>query len=304
LFSRYDIVDLTASGFAELHRRAAPRSYAMTPLSRSIHGFGEAIAVPPVDTGAVWVKIKLTPTPLGRLGTALLRTPEVDLKFTSFGTTLVRRLIPGMAEAGFVLSPYADDVGDFILLAERPTDLPVVTVFSVEMTQAHARNWFQPDIQVTFEKLDVPRQDFSSKPALEARANLAEMARTNTDHFALLSFFQRPDGTSALVSHRPTHMQLRVPPEKRRLHFSYGIEQETWNETGGVAYRISVIDRNGGARMLWHRNLSPMTQPSDRGQFDGEITLPDSGVSHVLFETLPSTSPKYDCIYWSDVRFE
>ncbi len=306
LLSGYDIVGLTTTDYAVLRRRSEPRPCAMSLISSGTYRRGEEIPVPATDAGAIWVQIKITPTLFGKIGTMLYRSPSVWLKYkTAAGSEGMDRIIPGMCEDGFVLSPYISDVGGFVALAGRASHLPDLTSIAIVLQDTHNPTWwYEPDIEVTFERLIPPLQDLSAYPALEARANLAELARTNTDQFIALSFFSAPDGKIALFSHPPTHMQLLVPPGKRRLHIGYGIRPEAWDKSQGVIYRVSEIAGDGSVHTLWEKELLPATRNGDRGQFYADVSLPLARLSRIMLQTLPGSGIVYDWAYWSDVRFK
>jgi hypothetical protein len=306
LLSAYDIVGLTATDFAVLRRRPVPQRCEMTLISAGNYHLKQEIPVPSTATGAIWVQIKLTQAWFGRIGTALYRAPSFWLIYkTTSGIQGKDRIIPGMCEDGFVLSPYISDVGGFIALAGRASHLPEIKSITLELDETHNPTWwYKRDIQVMFKRFVPPLQDLSAYPALDARANLAEMQRTNTDHFIALSFFIAPDGKVALFSHPPTHMQLLIPPDKRQLHFSYGIRPEAWDKAQGVIFRITGIADDGSVNTLWEKELSPTQRPQDRGQFYVDLPLPVSKRSRLMFQTLPAAGILYDWAYWSDPRFK
>ncbi len=192
VLSAYDIVGLTPTDFAVLRRRPVPRPGTMTFISAGRYRFDQAIPVPVTKTGAIWVQMKITPTLMGRVGTALYRSPSIWLKFTTAnGTEGENLIIPGMCEDGFVLSPYITDVGGFLALAAHSSHMPDVTSIAITVHDTHHPAWwYQPIIQVMFKRFVPPRQDLRAYPAPE-RARRA--------------------GGNGAVQHRSLHRPVRLP---------------------------------------------------------------------------------------------
>jgi hypothetical protein len=306
LLSRYDLAGFAGDRWLVLDRAPHPRPIVFTPVSSNLYPFGQEIPVPQLPSGSVWTKIEMTPTLFGRLGSTLYRSAEVYLTVkTADGRQFEHRIIPAVAAAGFVLSPYITDAGGFAALLAHRQFPPDVTSITVRVTQtAWPDRWFDPNVRVTFQRLDVQTQDLGNLPAVEARANLAYMSRTNAKNFIDMSFFNAPDGTSALFAHAPTHMQLPGPehPDRRRLHFGYGIKDGAWDKTEGIVFRVTSVNTDSSTTVLWTNTLDPQRRPGDRRHVTADIDVPP-GVQHLVFETLGVTHVLYGWSYWSDVRF-
>jgi hypothetical protein len=246
----------------------------------------------------------MSQTFLGKLGTTLLRAPAVDLEYKNVnGKIDHRRLIPGMGEAGFLLSPVTNNAYEFLSLMLHPTHLPQLTDISIHVAStSFVKNWFDPNILVTFQRLDIPPATVQDSSSLSSLANLAEMSLT-TDFPAGVNFFTAPDGKPALLAHPPMHLQLSVPPRVTNLHLNYGIRPEVWDKTNGVIFNVSAIAPNGIPQEIFTRTLHPKTQPSDQQPIPVNIPLPPAA-TRLLFETRAATTIEYDWAYWSDVRFD
>jgi hypothetical protein len=99
-----------------LHRRAQPLS-GLLGASRRVHArVGEEISI--ADTGPLFAKIVIKKTWLGRLLNLLYRPPEVMMLVKCSDKREAQyRLVPQMAESGFVLSPLVNNIRTYVALA-------------------------------------------------------------------------------------------------------------------------------------------------------------------------------------------
>jgi len=100
----------------ELHSRRWHQSF----LAEGRVSLGKPLAVPQVPEGeAVWAEIQVQPSLWGRaLGTAF-RSPRLWIRLeTVDGRSAIRRFVPGIGRAGFLLSPLLAEREDFARLSE------------------------------------------------------------------------------------------------------------------------------------------------------------------------------------------
>jgi hypothetical protein len=97
-----------------LTRRATPRKLRLEPLPPIAAATGETIRIPDPQGVPLYAELELKPTLAHRLLSLLYKNPTlymtVDL---ADGGVFSRRLIPGMAKAGFILSPMLTETADF-----------------------------------------------------------------------------------------------------------------------------------------------------------------------------------------------
>ena len=118
LLTRYDPVSLTTNGFLVLHHSANPRTFRKILLEESVISFDANAAVPPTRDGPIWAEIEINESTFGRVLSALYKPPHLKLAVkTVDGRNWNFRLIPGMARAGFMLSPFIGDTEIFAQLA-------------------------------------------------------------------------------------------------------------------------------------------------------------------------------------------
>ena len=113
-----------AQAYAVLDR--VPGTAAGTIDAASMSGtpqFGDTVTVPQ-DAPFVWAKMQFHPTLLGRLASALFKMPLLHMDVTTAdGQTRTFRVVPGMASAGFLLSPTVSTAHDFVALRSTVTDV-------------------------------------------------------------------------------------------------------------------------------------------------------------------------------------
>jgi hypothetical protein len=136
-----------------LRRRASPLGALLGAEAPSTTSFGRAVAVP---EGPQFLKVKIKKTLLGKLA-ALLFRPGIVWMTVGFsdGTMRGYRIVPAIAEAGFLISPSVATSRDFSLLAEGRSDL-VLSVQRISFeTSRFGRYVYADDINLSFSPLSL-----------------------------------------------------------------------------------------------------------------------------------------------------
>lgn len=139
LLSTYSVSALERP-YVLLKKREGPRTAELDVENRieMRRAFDEWIDLNPRQP--VWLQAEIKPTFLGKIVSMLFRLPPVEIELTlGNGTSLKSRLIPKIAEAGFIVSPYLADPSDFVSLAAG-ADLGN-HVNSVRITTSGERLW-------------------------------------------------------------------------------------------------------------------------------------------------------------------
>ncbi|MFA6955313.1 MAG: hypothetical protein WC538_05495 [Thermoanaerobaculia bacterium] len=113
MLARYEIASRTGEALI-LSKRPEVRRLELDSIATLTVRPGEFVDLPSALGGGemVWASVRLQGTPTRILLSTFYRSPEIRLTVRLHdGDTLVRRLIPGGGESGFLLSPYLDDVG-------------------------------------------------------------------------------------------------------------------------------------------------------------------------------------------------
>jgi hypothetical protein len=158
LVARYDATRLESGGVL-LTLRPQPRPVRLAPI-------GAEVAAPwgtpvPVPAGApmVWVSIDARKSVLGRLADLAFKLPVIDLVLTfEDGTRARRRLVPGIARSGFLLSPAIESANAFARLLQGDARLASAhrRVSRIQIDGPRGISWFYGDsVRVAFEQLSV-----------------------------------------------------------------------------------------------------------------------------------------------------
>ena len=147
-------------GFLLLSRKAhGPSSSELQELSIESHRMGQEVLVPD-SPRLVFVRVDLDPTFLGKLADFAYKPPEIFIRLTlTDGTRRQYRFIPGMGQAGFVLSPLVEETDEFLLLAEGNIQLieKRVKTFSIggkSGVPVSVETFWSKNFQVTFSSVN------------------------------------------------------------------------------------------------------------------------------------------------------
>ena len=118
-------------------------------------GFGDSVVVP---DGPQFLQAKIGKTLLGRLVDVLFRPPLIWMIVSiSDGTERLYRVIPAIAQGGFLVSPMVVSASDFLLLYQDQTArLPAITRVKFETTR-FGRYVYASQMEVTLSSLPVDR---------------------------------------------------------------------------------------------------------------------------------------------------
>lgn len=117
-----------------------------------------------------------------------------------------------------------------------------------------------------------------------------------------------PDDRRCFDAHASTRLWFAAPPHARRIVLSFGIIDEAWTrEAGrsdGVDFSVTVVLADGSQQKIFNRFLNPAATPADRGRQQAVVTLPDSTITEILFETGPGPygSNAFDWAYLDQLQ--
>lgn len=317
LLTRYRLADAGGAYLLlERDRAKPPPSFRLSPIGDVATGFGASIAVPPLDAGPVWAVIDVRPTVWGRLRAMAYKAPPLAMRIVAGGNRYSFRISPSMARSGFLLSPFVGDRVAFAVLASDDwrSALAGAEVDEVAIAVASPgsdERWFEPDIRVSFSRLEFPHRDLRAVPNLSRiRAQIGNLQQVARD--ARIVQAEKPPELAltgegaAWMTPPPTRWLLPPSDGATALHVGFGLSSDVWKgrvKTEGVEFRVSLVPADGAPTMLWARRLDPANGPADRGVQEAEIRLGEAGMGAVLFETLPVGSDVGAPAFWSEIRF-
>ena len=168
LLTRYDITGMVDK-YILMKKSITPRHYQLTPVGGTVASFDEAIAVPSMMGGPVWVRIDIRRSLWGNIVAMLYRPSPVWLTVVARGGMYSGRLIPAEARAGFLLSPLVDNGQSFFALASTnwQPELADREVASARVTADGGKeipsHYQSPPVRVRFYRLDFERQTLDQK---------------------------------------------------------------------------------------------------------------------------------------------
>lgn len=156
LLSHYHPIGLFGNYFLMLQKNIIQSSINETVKEqKQLSSLGKITAVPEISQ-AVFVKLDIKPTVLGRLANFIFKSAPLEIEVNLInGEKKAYRLISGMAKAGFILSPLIEDTSDFIKLYGDKTLLLNKTVKSFSVT-TNNRNLWQEEYVVQFSPVSLP----------------------------------------------------------------------------------------------------------------------------------------------------
>jgi len=151
LLSRYDICERIGPHL-RLKRSETPRSTILEPLTRMKARLGEEIRIEESDTGPVWAEVEIHPTLFRRLASLFYKAPLPTITVNGLGCF---RILPSLAGAGFLLSPFIPDTMSFENLAVNPGGGIAVKSIRLDVGKD---GYFQPEVQIRLFRLKITPQ--------------------------------------------------------------------------------------------------------------------------------------------------
>jgi hypothetical protein len=159
LFDNYRITGQSGNFVILSQRRPMEPTSSLYVISTDRYRIGDIVTLSTDDERALFAKIRLEPTRLGKILSVIFKLPElyIDLALNN-GTQTRYRLIAGMAASGFVISPLIRNVTDFSMLASgRHEKLKNQQVSSFRITPSYGGSWlWRSTYQMQLQWLDPP----------------------------------------------------------------------------------------------------------------------------------------------------
>ncbi len=292
-----------------LLRRVSPVSGAPADrrliLSRSVR-LNEEVELPAERGHAIWLTAAAVPDNLGRLRALLYKPAAINISTTDeWGFNRTWRLLPRVAQAGFILAPGLEE-GDDMAAFLKGESHSWVRSFHFEAPADQAEFWSHVDISV-YALPDVPlRPAFNSRTLV--RLGIADRAPVSVESVFLPEIFEIPGGRAMLV-HAKGEVVFAVPDGASRFEGDFGIREGAFSEggnTAGVAFRIEAEWASGRTEVLWTRLLDPVNSPGDRGTQHLDVGLPADHPERLVLRTEPATPEdnRWDWSYVSALHFD
>lgn len=291
-FSRYQVKGM-AGGQVWMVKRNAPVPDILGAPQVHEAKFGVPFQID--ASGPLFIQMDIGKTLPARLASIAFRPPQVMMTVTlSDGRMDSFRIIPAIAQAGFMLSPLVMDVWDMARLlnsAQTRAELPRVTSITLERQPLQGL-FFNPDIAITLRPMTIPYSDAGDLkvPGIVAIATREKFLKPPLVVLA-------EDG---LFAHAPS--SLPVTASGSAVDIRFGIRDgatEGRAPTDGACFRVVPASSD---TPLFEKCLRPTTVAADRGVHAARIPIPP-GVTQLKFETTCAGSCASDWTYWSEIEF-
>ena len=320
LLSRYE-PDTAGLPFSAVEsvvlRRSEPvRPCRLVPVSECETEFGHSLEVPGTDLGPVWAEITVAATTAGKLAAAALKPPQVflDIRLTNGGRGQFL-FLPGMAQGGFLLSPFVADVSTFGWIAATPwRDAAWQQFFANRslrsITLPTTGAWaYQKQIAVRFYRLEfaaAPSPPYSFAPGhlglLQLEANRLQPCNATLRWVpGLGTVLLAPGGTRLGLPLLATNAYFSLSPEARSLRVAFGgLALRAGDPNAGwVGFRVVAYSPTKSERILWHKTLSPPPEGSKTMTCEETVPLELGDAQMLGFETVQGRAGQSFIPFWS-----
>jgi hypothetical protein len=307
ILKRYEPV-LTEASYVLFKRRIQAESFfgPSPTVKKHVFRLGEEV---PINSGTNCIKatLHLEYTKLGKVRNFLFKPPGVQVRFkTDDGRSQNYRIVPSMAEAGFLLNPFLQNENDVIGLYTR---MPAKRVVSLCVTPDNHAPWaLRQTVRMTLETMpELVTHDLSTAALNRLRYPMMPSPPTGVRSTGPVEALNCA-GTSVLLVHPDGQMTFRIPPGARHAVGRFGILPAAYEQhtTDGVQFSVEVIPDHGNAQVLFARCLDPRAQPADRGIQDFVVPIPSGCGGRLICKTsnLPGKNADYDWAFWTGLKID
>ena len=310
ILTRYDIADIENS-YLVLKRNSQPRTYKLEPTVEQVDvAINEWFDIEDAPQ-PVWGKIDIHPNLIGKLTTAILRLPPINIEVeTADGLISSYRTVGDIMDEGFLLSPILSSRWDFVNFAS-PSWQDKLASRQVKRFRIVAEGFnatrYPQKYQVSLSQLEFPRQSFA---AVTGWRNWTD----NIVPIPLEGNLQRVDvdgtGEMGWMAHAPMKMAISLEGTEQKFSVDFGILKQAVidglnRQLGdGVEFKIFALQSDGRQKLLFDRNLQPFKNKSDRGTQTVSIDISQMDISRLILETNEKKDASFDWSYWSNLQLK
>ncbi|BET69640.1 hypothetical protein ASA1KI_45580 [Opitutales bacterium ASA1] len=304
---RYEKVEETHAGLL-LRRRAqqpAHRDQEFREVLARHVGWGETVALPPAPRSALWIECLFDRSFVGRLRSLLYKPGSIQMVVTDdTGREARHRILPAVAEAGFLAHPFLETDEDAGLLFDSAARRTIQSV-RFEPARADERElWSGIHVRV----YELPELPLEPLAPFDHYVRLGIASHAPLEVQSTIGVHRLTDVSPAgILVHAPGHMLFAVAPESRRLTGGFGLREPSYQgdgHTDGVVFSVQAEDGTGARTEIWSRTLRPLSEVADRGTQRFDIAIPE-GTVRVRLVTTPGETDNtdWDWSYWNGVTF-
>ena len=125
-------------------------------IGKGSYSFSHAVPIPS-NSSPVFVEISIKQSSFGKLATIFYKPSQLQISINlENGTTRTYRIISGMTQSGFLISPLIENTGEFGLLYGDMNYLADKKVKSFSIAPVSDRAEWEDTFEVVFKKISVP----------------------------------------------------------------------------------------------------------------------------------------------------
>ena len=310
ILTRYDIANVE-NRYLLLKKNAQPRPYELKPIQNTVNvALNEWFDVSELQN-PLWCKLDIHPNLIGKLTTAILRLPPINIEIeTADGLITGYRTIGDVMSEGFLLSPVLSTRWDFIDFAasdwQKRLAAKQVTRFRIVAEGFNAQR-YPEEYQVSFSQLEFSRQSFAGVTGWQEWNN-------QIIPIPIEGYLQRVDiddqDEVGWLAHPPMKTKIELKGTEQSFSANFGIlnnavENALRDNVGdGVEFKIIAVESDGQETLLFSRDLQPKDNPQDRGIQQVKIDLGQINPTQLILETSSGKDTLYDWSYWSELKLE
>ncbi|MFT3867598.1 MAG: hypothetical protein QM715_03765 [Nibricoccus sp.] len=277
-------------------------------VTRSLR-LGETMELPPDFERPLWLQARLPLNKLGHLRAVLYKPPMLTLVVKdNYGSEYAWRILPRIAEDGFLLSPLLETQEDFASYM-RGRGQKWIRSLRLEAPKPDrefwARIWDCADISL----YALPGLKMTPGQIMEA---WVEHGITNllpvSAHAAINPQLFDTGTNRALLMHAPSSMDFKPADSDAHLSGTFGLRDQAFqgeNQSNGVDFVVEQIQSDGTLSVLFRRPLRPLQIVADRGPQTFSIALPPGTGRKITLRLLPGDKDdsRWDWSYLTDIKF-
>jgi hypothetical protein len=308
LYQNYDL-QLEEKGLMLWRKKNTPP----VAQSRSLVASGElalrdTFHLPATGT-AYWIELDLRPSLFGSIWNLVGENPEPGLLVRdSAGMQLRYPLLPAVSGAGYLIEPFVRGEVEF-MRRQSGTSMSRTTEVTVMPPPSGRWRWANHYAYRLY-ALSGPTLASSILPDKAAQTyqllNRMPLGISSKLPFATLPTEQKD---FILFAHPPSQLEFAITEKDHRVRGRIGMLPGSYQgiyPTDGVDFAIELLGPDGTRRVLYHRWLDPVANPSDQGRQDFMVNLPPESNGRLFLRTYnpPGRGESYDWAFWSYVVIE
>lgn len=309
LYYRYEFL-LEDNSFLLWRRRDNARVPELTasPAVAVPAQWDQAVALPTSSDGALWVRVDLQRTWLGKLRQLFWPGGAPTIRLRDKDGNVFRYLLPtDAAQTGLLLQPFFR--GEFDIAAyQAGLQTPALQEIALEADASVRAAW---DLR-GFEWRRLPPVPSTGRTSTAEALAYRYRAANRLPQTITTDYPPAPvqvAGKEALLVNPEGSLVFPVLPGDTRVSGEFGLVESAYtsgNFTDGVEFLVEHYSGAGEPRVLMRRFLDPLNEPRDRGSHRFEILLPQPATGRLVLRTTnpPNHTGAFDWSYWSQLRFE